>query len=68
MRIFLVAGEASGDALGAALMRALRQARPDVEIIGVGGAQMTAEGLESLFPLGDIAVMGLVPVLARCRH
>jgi len=65
MRIFLIAGETSGDALGAALMRALRQARPDVEILGVGGAAMATEGLESLFPIEDIAVMGLLPVLAR---
>lgn len=65
LRIFLIAGEASGDALGAALMRALRVARPDVEFLGVGGAAMTREGLDSLFPISDIAVMGLVPVLAR---
>lgn len=64
-RIFLIAGEASGDALGAALMRALRAARPDATFLGVGGEAMTHEGLESLFPLADIAVMGLVPVLAR---
>lgn len=64
-RIFLIAGEASGDALGAALMRALRAARADVEFMGVGGAAMEREGLASLFPLADIAVMGLAPVLAR---
>jgi lipid-A-disaccharide synthase len=64
-RIFLVAGEASGDALGAALMRALRAARPDATFSGVGGASMAREGLVSLFPIADIAVMGLFPVLAR---
>jgi lipid-A-disaccharide synthase len=64
-RIFLIAGEASGDQLGAALMRALRAAAPQVEFAGVGGEAMTQEGLASLFPLEDIAVMGLVPVLAR---
>jgi lipid-A-disaccharide synthase len=64
-RIFLIAGEASGDALAAALMRALRAARPGVEFAGVGGEAMAREGLVSLFPLSDIAVMGLVPVLAR---
>ncbi len=64
-RIFLIAGEASGDALGAALMRALRQAAPDINFVGVGGAAMTGEGLDSLFPLEDIAVMGLLPVLER---
>ncbi|MGB9187480.1 MAG: lipid-A-disaccharide synthase, partial [Methylovirgula sp.] len=40
MRIFLIAGEASGDQLGGGLMRALRRARPDVEFCGVGGAAM----------------------------
>lgn len=64
-RIFVIAGEASGDALGAALMRALRERRPDVEFIGVGGKAMSREGLASLFPITDIAVMGLLPVLAR---
>ncbi len=64
-RIFLVAGEASGDQLGAALMRALRAARRDIAFTGVGGEAMAREGLASLFPLEDIAVMGLVPVLAR---
>lgn len=64
-RIFLIAGEASGDALGAALMRALREAAPETSFVGVGGAAMTAEGLTSLFPLEDIAVMGLLPVLGR---
>lgn len=64
-RIFLVAGEASGDQLGAALMRALRAACPQVAFAGVGGEAMANEGLVSLFPLKDIAVMGLVPVLAR---
>ncbi|RNJ51607.1 lipid-A-disaccharide synthase [Methylocystis hirsuta] len=64
-RIFLVAGEASGDQLGAALMRALRAARPEIVFAGVGGEAMAREGLVSLFPLEDIAVMGLVPVLGR---
>lgn len=64
-RIFLVAGETSGDHLGAGLMQALRAARPDVVIDGVGGEEMARAGLASLFPLADIAVMGLFPVLAR---
>lgn len=64
-RIFLVAGEASGDQLGAALMRALRAACPEIAFAGVGGEAMANEGLPSLFPLEDIAVMGLVPVVAR---
>lgn len=64
-RIFLVAGEASGDQLGAAMMRALRATSRDIAFTGVGGEAMTNEGLASLFPLEDIAVMGLFPVLAR---
>jgi lipid-A-disaccharide synthase len=66
LRVALVAGEHSGDQLGAKLMRALREARADeVAFLGVGGEAMEAEGLESLFPISDIAVMGILPVLAR---
>ena len=64
-RIALVAGEVSGDQLGFKLMRALREANPGVAFMGVGGDAMTAEGLSSLFPMSDIAVMGILPVLAR---
>lgn len=63
--VFLIAGEASGDLLGALLMRALRALRPDMRFSGVGGEAMAREGLASLFPLGDIAVMGL---LSPLRH
>jgi lipid-A-disaccharide synthase len=66
LRVALVAGEHSGDQLGFKLMRALREARPgEVAFSGVGGAAMEAEGLKSLFPISDIAVMGILPVLAR---
>jgi lipid-A-disaccharide synthase len=66
LRIALVAGEHSGDQLGFKLMRALREARPDgIAFTGVGGEAMEAEGLKSLFPISDIAVMGILPVLAR---
>ncbi len=66
LRIALVAGEHSGDQLGFKLMRALRAACPEeVAFSGVGGEAMEAEGLKSLFPISDIAVMGLLPVLAR---
>ena len=64
--IFLVAGEESGDQLGAGLMRALRaRFGREVSFAGVGGHAMEGEGLESLFPLTDIAVMGIGSVLAR---
>src|SRR5579871_6834720 len=66
VRVALVAGEHSGDQLGAKLMRALREAHSDeVAFLGVGGEAMEAEGLKSLFPISDIAVMGILPVLAR---
>jgi lipid-A-disaccharide synthase len=61
-----VAGEHSGDQLGFKLMGALREAlNGHVAFFGVGGEAMAAEGLESLFPISDIAVMGILPVLAR---
>jgi len=65
--IWLVAGEDSGDQLGAKLMRALREAEPDAVFGGVGGEAMAEEGFASLFPLDDVAVMGYLPVLARAR-
>lgn len=65
--IWLVAGEDSGDQLGAKLMRALREAAPDVVFGGVGGEAMAEAGFASLFPLDDVAVMGYLPVLARAR-
>ncbi len=65
MKLFIIAGEASGDQLGYKLMRALRAKIPDVEISGVGGEAMRHENLVSLFPISDISVMGVLPVLAR---
>lgn len=65
--IWLVAGEDSGDQLGAKLMRALREASPDAAFGGVGGEAMAEAGFASLFPLDDVAVMGYLPVLARAR-
>ena len=66
LRIFVVAGEHSGDALGAKLMAALklRHSTP-IRFEGVGGELMEAEGLESLFPMSDVAVMGPAAILKR---
>ncbi|CAN1562729.1 LpxB Lipid A disaccharide synthetase [Rhabdaerophilaceae bacterium] len=65
MRIFIVAGEASGDQLGASLVRAVRSRFSGCEVRGVGGSAMQEAGVASLFPLSDIAVMGLGPVIRR---
>ncbi|WP_413876532.1 lipid-A-disaccharide synthase [Albidovulum sp.] len=68
MRLFLIAGEASGDALGAALMAGLKAVAPGVAFSGIGGPLMAAEGLDSLFPMEELSVMGLVEVLPKYRH
>ena len=67
LTIAIVVGEVSGDALGARLIPALRRqfSSRDVQFIGTAGPAMAAEGVRSLFPLADIAVMGIVPVLKR---
>ena len=67
MKVFLIAGEASGDALGGAVMEGLRALVPDVTFDGVGGAQMQAQGLVSRFAMDELSVMGLAEVLPKYR-
>ena len=65
MKLFLLAGEASGDRLGAELMRGLRQLKPDVRFRGIAGPEMQSEGLDSLFDMAELSVMGLAEVLPK---
>ncbi|MDZ7751033.1 MAG: lipid-A-disaccharide synthase [Gammaproteobacteria bacterium] len=65
MRIALVAGEPSGDLLGAGLMEAIRRRVPDSEFLGIGGPRMAAAGCHGLYPMERLSVMGLVEVARR---
>ncbi|WP_029057119.1 lipid-A-disaccharide synthase [Stappia stellulata] len=66
LSVYLVVGEESGDQLGAGLIEALTaQAPQQIRFLGVGGERMSAQGVTSLFPIEDIAVMGLSAVLSR---
>ncbi|OSQ48964.1 lipid-A-disaccharide synthase [Marivita geojedonensis] len=68
MRVFVIAGEASGDKLGAALMAGLRKHAGDVTFEGIGGDRMIDEGLQSLFPMDEISIMGITEILSQYRH
>ncbi|MGM8891495.1 lipid-A-disaccharide synthase [Psychrobacter sp. 1Y1] len=63
--IGIVAGEVSGDSLGADFMRQMNNLRDDIVWVGVGGTKMQAQGLQSIFPLERLAVMGLVEVMSQ---
>lgn len=67
LRLYLIAGEPSGDRLGAALMAGLKALSPGVEFHGIGGPLMQAEGMVSLFPMEELSIMGLVEVLPKYR-
>jgi lipid-A-disaccharide synthase len=69
LNVFLIAGEASGDALGGALMAALRDmADRPVRFSGVGGPVMAAQGQESLFDFSELSIMGLIEILPHARQ
>ena len=63
IKIFIIAGEVSGDVLGARVIREM----PNAEFVGIGGKNMQDAGLRSIFPMSDLAVMGVVEVLAHAR-
>lgn len=65
LRVAIVVGEESGDQLGAGLIEAIRAQRPDAAFLGVAGERMRAAGMPSLFPLADVAVMGIGSVVAH---
>lgn len=68
MRVFIIAGEPSGDRLGGALMAGLKTLRPDVTFEGIGGPEMEGQGLSSLFPMHELSVMGVLEILPGLRR
>ena len=67
MKVFIVAGEPSGDRLGGALMAGLKSLRPDITFEGIGGTDMAAEGLASRFNMSELSVMGIAEILPKYR-
>ncbi|MFK7835600.1 MAG: lipid-A-disaccharide synthase [Sulfitobacter sp.] len=67
MKVFILAGEPSGDRLGGALMAGLKALHPDVSFEGIGGPEMAAQGLKSRFDMSELSVMGLAEILPKYR-
>jgi lipid-A-disaccharide synthase len=66
--IAMVAGEASGDLLASQLMLAIKEIRPDVRFVGIGGPKMLAAGMQVLYPMEKLSVMGYIEVLRHYRE
>ncbi|HEU0186881.1 MAG TPA: lipid-A-disaccharide synthase [Gallionellaceae bacterium] len=66
--IAMVAGEASGDLLGSHLMEAIKQRMPNVQFVGIGGPKMQSAGMDVLYPMEKLAVMGYIEVLRHYRE
>ena len=67
LKVFIIAGEPSGDALGGDVMAGLKELYPNITFQGIGGPNMQAQGLESLFDMSELSVMGLAEILPKYR-
>ena len=67
-RFFLIAGEPSGDRLGAALMAGLQELAPKIQFAGIGGPEMQARGMTSRFPMAELSIIGIAEVLPKYFH
>ena len=68
MKVYLIAGEASGDILGSLLMKRIAENYPDATFYGIGGPLMEAQGMRSLFPVQELSIMGIAEVLPKLKH
>jgi lipid-A-disaccharide synthase len=67
-KIYIIAGEASGDQIGAHLMAALKERHSSYTFYGIGGDKMKNAGLTSLFPMRELSIMGLAEIIPHIRH
>jgi len=66
--VYIIAGEVSGDILGGRLLEALKTIHPDIHIHGIGGSMMQEQGVNSLFPMAELSVMGVAEILPKLLH